>query len=197
MKKDTKLVHSGRHPEEHFGAVNTPVYHVSTVLYPTVEDMKKFTSARISYGRHGSPVTQSFQEAMCDIENADYCLIASSGLHAITTALLAFLRPGDHLLMVDTTYSPTRAFCDGLLAQMGVETTYYDPLIGSDITSLMRPSTRVVFAESPGSLSFEVQDLPAISKAAKSFAPADKEVLVMIDNTWATPIFFQALRAWC
>ena len=194
MKKDTKLVHSGRHPEEHFGAVNTPVYHVSTVLYPTVEDMNNFTSARISYGRHGSPVTQSFQEAMCDIESADYCLITSSGLHAITTALLAFLRPGDHLLMVDTTYSPTRSFCDGLLTQMGIETSYYDPLIGSDITTLMRPNTRAVFTESPGSLSFEVQDLPAISKAAKSFAPAQKEVLVMIDNTWATPLFFKPLE---
>ncbi len=190
MKDKTKLIHEGRNPAEHFGAVNTPVYHVSTVLFETVKELNQFTTARMSYGRHGSPGTQALCEALCALEHADGCILTSSGVQAINVALLAFLKPGDHLLMVDSVYSPTRIFCDGLLKDFGITTSYYDPLVGANITDHLQANTKVVFLESPGSLSFEVQDVPAIVKAVKK---TNESIITMLDNTWATPLFYKPL----
>ena len=187
MKKDSQIVHAGRHPERHFGAVNPPVYHASTILHPSVAAMqssgkKPFEGVR--YGRFGTPTTHAFEEAMAVVEGGHKTVATSSGLAAITGALLAYLKAGDHLLMVDTTYYPTRHFCDGVLAGLGIETTYYDPLIGAGIAALMRPNTRVVFTESPGSLTFEVQDIPAIAAIAHQHG-----AVVMMDNTWGVLSF--------
>lgn len=186
MKKDSKIVHAGRHPEQFSGAVNPPVFHASTILFPSVAAMegsagKPFEGVR--YGRFGTPTTFAFEDAMAEVEGAGNgvgrSIATSSGLAAITGALLAVLKSGDHLLMTDTAYFPTRKFCDTALVDLGIETTYYDPLIGAGIAELMRPNTKVVFTESPGSLTFEVQDIPAIAQAAH-----DRGALVILDNTW-------------
>lgn len=191
MKTDTKIVHAGRHPEDYNGAVNPPVYHVSTVTYPTVAALKAGEKTRydkMRYGRFGTPTSFAFEEAVCALEGGYRSVSTSSGLAAITGALTALLKSGDHLLMVDTAYHPTRHFCDHQLTRWGISTTYYDPTIGGDIASLIRPETTVVFVESPGSLTFEVQDIPAIAAAAH-----DAGALVVMDNTWATPLYFNAL----
>ncbi len=191
MDKDTRILHAGRHPERFDGAVNPPVFHASTILHPSVAAME--ASGRtpfdgVRYGRFGTPTTFAFEEAMEAVEGGEgeaiRCVATSSGLAAITGSLSALLKAGDHLLMVDTAYFPTRKFCDSVLARYGVETTYYDPAIGGGIAALMRPNTRVVFAESPGSLTFEVQDVPAIAAAAHAGG-----ALVAMDNTWGVMTF--------
>ncbi|QJQ05887.1 cystathionine beta-lyase [Undibacterium piscinae] len=180
---DTLLTHAGRKGKAHSGPVNPPVIRASTMLFPNVAALKQATGTRGIYGRHGNETTHALEHALCAAEGAAACLLTPSGLSAITTTLLALLQPGDHLLMVDTTYDPTRLFCDGMLRQIGVSTTYYDPLIGADISALMQPNTKVIFVESPGSLTFEVQDIPAIAKVAHA-----QGALVVSDSTWATPI---------
>jgi len=185
MKDETKAVHAGRDPENNHGIVNPPVYHASTVLYPTYEDLKH-PKTRVQYGRRGTPTTFALEDAVVALEGGHGCKIVPSGLSAVTTALLALLSAGDHLLMTDNAYGPTRTFCDTFLKRMGVETTYYDPLIGSGIDALICDTTKVVFTESPGSLTFEVQDVPAIAEAAHA-----KGVKVVLDNTWASPLFFK------
>ena len=182
MKKDSLIVHAGRHPERQHGAVNPPVYHASTILHSSVAAMEssgKTPFEGVRYGRFGTPTTHAFEEAMAAVEGGHRTVATSSGLAAITGALLAYLKAGDHLLMVDSTYFPTRKFCDTALADLGIETTYYDPLIGGAIAALMRPNTRVVFAESPGSLTFEVQDIAALAAAAHAGG-----AVLMLDNTW-------------
>ena len=182
MHKDTRILHAGRHPERFDGAVNPPVYHASTILHPSVAAMEasgKTPFQGVRYGRFGTPTTFAFEEAMAEVEGGGRSIATSSGLAAITGALTALLRAGDHLLMVDTAYFPTRKFCDEVLARYGVETTYYDPAVGAGIAALMRPNTRVVFAESPGSLTFEVQDVAAIAAAAHAGGAT-----MVIDNTW-------------
>ena len=186
---NTRLVHGGREPVAYHGFVNPPVYHASTVLYPTTSDLVEDRS-RYKYGRWGTPTSEALENAIREIEG-EACAGVSllpSGLSAISTALLAVLRSGDHLLISDSVYRPTRAFCDGPLARWGIETTYYDPLIGAEIAALMRPNTRAVFVEAPGSLTFEMQDIPAIAAVAHQHDAA-----VLMDNTWATPIYFRAL----
>ena len=186
MKEDTLLAHAGRDPESNFGIVNPPVYRASTILYPTLAKFKARNERKLtgfSYGIDGTPTTFALAEAMAELEGGARALITSSGLSAITMPLLAFLRAGDHLLVADTVYGPTRAFCNGVLARFGVETTYYDPLVGAAIAGLLRENTRIVFTESPGSLTFEVQDIPAIAQAAHA-----RGALVVLDNTWATPM---------
>jgi cystathionine beta-lyase len=181
------LITAGRDPQAQFGFVNPPVYHASTVLYPTAEDQVAHRS-RYQYGRRGTPTTEALEAALRDIEG-DNCagvVLLPSGLAAISIALIAVAGAGDHLLITDSVYRPTRNFCDGLFKRMGVETTYYDPLIGADIAKLFKPNTRAVFVEAPGSQSFEMQDIPAIAKVAH-----DKGALVMMDNTWATPLYFK------
>ncbi len=190
MKKDTRLTHAGLDPHANHGVVNPPVYHASTILYPTVEalehaDKTPFEGTR--YGRRGTPTTFALEKAVADLEGGYRSIAVPSGLSAITTALMAFLKAGDHLLMVDTTYQPTRRFCDTVLAGFGVETTYYDPM--ADVGPLIRPDTRVVFLESPGSLTFEVQDVPAAAAAARAAGAVS-----MIDNTWSAGLLFRPLE---
>ncbi len=187
MKKDSLLVHAGRHPERQHGAVNAPVYHASTILHPSVAVMEatgKTPYEGVRYGRYGTPTTHAFEEAMAAIEGGVRSIATSSGLAAITGTLMALLKAGDHLLMVDSAYFPTRKFCDSVLAHLGIETTYYDPCIGTGIKALMQPNTRLVFTESPGSLTFEVQDLPAIAEVAHQAG-----ALVAMDNTWGVLTF--------
>ncbi len=179
--KDTQIIHAGRHPEHYHGAVNVPVYRASTILHPNVAHLEAAGRGydEVRYGRFGTPSTFAFEEAMAKVEGGGRSIAVSSGLAAITGALGAFLQQGDHLLMVDTVYWPTRKFCDQVLTRQGIETTYYDPTIGADIAGLMRPNTKVVFTESPGSLTFEVQDIPAIAQLAHQHG-----AVVLMDNTW-------------
>ncbi len=188
LSPETRLITAGRDPQAQFGFVNPPVYHASTVLYPTAEDQVAHRS-RYQYGRRGTPTTEALEAALRDIEG-DNCagvVLLPSGLAAISTALIAVAGAGDHILITDSVYRPTRNFCEGLFKRMGVETTYYDPLIGADIASLFKPNTRAVFVEAPGSQSFEMQDIPAIAAVAHG-----KGAQVMMDNTWATPLYFKA-----
>jgi cystathionine beta-lyase len=189
-KKDrTIATHAGNHPDANQGVVNPPIYRASTILFSSVQDLRerykhKFES--ITYGRDGTQTYRALAEAFCALEGCDKAVVVPSGLAAVTAALLAVLSPGDHLLMVDTAYEPTRDVCDKFLAKIGIQTTYYDPMIGAGIADLMRPNTKAVYLESPGSLTFETQDIPAIVAAAKA-----RNCLTLIDNTWATPLFFK------
>jgi cysteine-S-conjugate beta-lyase len=190
LKPETRLVNAGRDPQDYHGFVNPPVYHASTVLYPTAEDQVAHR-ARYQYGRRGTPTSEALESALTEIEGEACAGVAllPSGLAAISTALLAVAGSGDHILITDSVYRPTRTFCDGVLKRMGVETSYYDPLIGADIAKLFKPNTRAVFVEAPGSQSFEMQDIPAIAKGAHA-----KRALVLMDNTWATPLYFRAFE---
>ena len=192
MKKQTKILNVGRNPEANFGIINPPVYHASTVLFPTVSALHEATARwhdGVYYGLNGTPTTFAFQEAIAELEGFPNAIAVPSGLAAIAGVLLAFLQQGDHLLVVDSVYGPTRRFCDGILKKYGVETTYYLPSIGSKIEELIRPKTRVIFAESPGSLTFEVQDIPSIVEVAHN-----TNIKVVFDNTWAGGIFFSASK---
>ena len=191
-KDRTILTHAGNDPEANRGVVNPPIYRASTVLYPTVREMQergrqKFDT--VYYGRYGTPTTFALESAVAELEEADRAVILPSGLGAVAAALLACLKAGDHLLMVDSVYEPTRTFCNQQLAKFGISTTYYDPMIGAGIADLIQDNTRVVFLESPGSHTFEIQDIPAIAKAAHA-----KGCLVLLDNTWATPLYFKPFR---
>ena len=189
MKDDTLLVAAGRDPERHCGVVNPPVFRASTILYPDVATFEGPRQLRgVYYGRGGTPTTFALEDAIAALEGAAGAVISSSGKTAIAQALMSFLKAGDHLLVTDSAYAPTRQLCDRVLARFGIETTYYDPLIGAGIARLIRPETRVIFMESPGSLTFEVQDVPAITAVARA-----NGVLTMLDNTWATPLYFKGL----
>jgi cystathionine beta-lyase len=192
---DTVLEHSGRDPGKNFGIVNPPVYHASTVIFPSLATLIATRADRASgafegttYGREGTPTTRAFEDAITELEGGYRAVTLPCGLGAIAASLMAFLKAGDHLLMPDQLYGPARQFCDDVLAKFGVEVTYYDGTIGADIAALMRPSTAVVYLESPGSLTFEVQDAPAIARVAKAHGAT-----VLMDNTWASPIFFHPL----
>ena len=189
----TQAVQGGRRDEWTSGIVNPPVWRASTILYDDVAALragvKTNEDGKLFYGRRGTPTQWSLAEALTEMEpGAAGTMLYSSGVAALTTALLSVLRPGDQLLMTDSAYDPTRIFCDGLLKAFGVETLYYDPLIGSDIGALIGERTRAIFMESPGSLTFEVQDVPAIVAVAKA-----RGIVTMIDNSWATPLFFKTM----
>jgi cysteine-S-conjugate beta-lyase len=189
-KPETRLVTAGRDTKAQHGFVNPPVYHASTVLYPTAEDQVAHR-ARYQYGRRGTPTTEALETALRELEGEGCAGVSlmPSGLSAISTALLAVAGAGDHILVSDSVYRPTRNFCDGVFRRMGVETTYYDPLIGDSIAELFKPNTKAVFTEAPGSQSFEMQDIPAIAKVAH-----EKGAVVLTDNTWATPLYFHAFE---
>ena len=192
MERETRLVHAGRAPEGHEGAVSPPIYRASTILYPTMAAYEKRNEriyASYGYGIHGTPTTIALAEAVAELSGGARTLLLSSGLSAVTQALTACLRKDDHLLIADTVYGPTRVFCAEVLRRYGVEVTFYDPLAGAGIAGLIRPSTRVVYLESPGSQTFEVQDVPAIAAAARA-----RGALVFLDNTWATPLHFRAFE---
>jgi cystathionine beta-lyase len=192
MREETVIVHSGRRPEQFRGAVNTPVFHASTILSETVEEFRRKRRERVEgvpgtyYGRLGTPTVETFQDAIAALEGGYRCLVYPSGLAACAGALLAFLSAGDHVLMSDSVYEPTRKLAQSFLKRFGVETTFFDPLVGRAIESLIRANTRVVYLESPGSLTFEVQDVPAIAEAARR-----RSVTVIMDNTWGTPLYFK------
>ncbi len=186
---NTRLAHAGRDPA---GGpfVNPPVIHASTVLFDNVAQMKgkSETPARWTYGRRGTPTSEALERAISDIEGAEGTVLTPSGASACDVALMSVLASGDHLLMIDSVYGPTRNFCEGVLRRFGVETTYYDPLIGAGIVDLIRPNTKAIFMEAPGSLTFEMPDVPAIVKVAR-----ERDITTLIDNTWATPLFFRPL----
>ncbi len=186
-KPETRATSLGRMSAEHFGVVNTPVYRASTILYPNLAALEA-NRQPYSYGRRGTPTTRSFETAIADLEGAARVVTLPSGLNAIATAILSVCGAGDHLLMVDSAYGPTRTLCDRTLRRFGIETSYYAPT--EDIAPLLKPNTRAVFCESPGSLTFEVQDIPAIARTAHAHGAS-----VLMDNTWATPVFFQPLKA--
>jgi cystathionine beta-lyase len=190
LKPATRLVVGGRDPAANLGFVNPPVYHASTVLYPSADDYLARRS-RYVYGRRGTPTSEALEGALQELEGPACAGVAllPSGLTAISTALLAVLQAGDHVLVTDSVYQPTRKFCNGVLKRYGIATTYYDTMIGAGIAALMQPNTRAVFVEAPGSLSFEVQDIPAIAKAAHA-----RGALVLMDNTWASPLYFRAFE---
>lgn len=183
----TRLVHTGRDIKKSQGFVNPPLYRGSTVLFPTVKSLKEGGHG-YWYGRKGSPTYDTLETALNELEGAQDTILTPSGLSAITTSLLALLKTGDHLLVTDSAYQPTRAFCDNTLAGLGVETTYYDPRIGAQIKDLIKPNTKVIFLESPGSQTFEVQDIPAIQAVATK-----QNITTVIDNTYATPLNLKPL----
>jgi cystathionine beta-lyase len=192
MRDETVIVHSGRHPEQYHGAVNPPVYHASTILARSAEEYLGRRKAWLEetpgtyYGRFGTPTVEALQEAVAELEGGHRCVVYPSGLAACSGALLAFLAAGDHVLITDSVYGPTRNFAKGTLKRYGVSATFFDPLAGRGIEALIQPNTRLVYVESPGSLTFEVQDVPAIAEVAHR-----RGITVVMDNTWATPLYFK------
>ncbi|QOZ34296.1 cystathionine beta-lyase [Bradyrhizobium sp. CCBAU 53421] len=186
----TRLVTAGRDTKAQKGFVNPPVFHGSTVLYPTAEDLHAHR-AEFTYGRHGSPTTRALQDVLMALEGPQCAGVglAPSGLAAISTTLLAVLKAGDHVLVCDNAYRPTRNFCDNMLKRYGIETSYFDPLIGAGIETLFKPNTRAVLVEAPGSQSFEMPDIRAISAVAHA-----RGALVIDDNTWATALYHRSLE---
>ena len=188
--KATQVGHLGRTPQKFLGAVNTPVFRATTMLFPTVADLEAAVRGEyqgIGYGLHGLPTVTDLQAAIAQLEGGHAALAVPSGLTATTLPLLALAKPGDHILVTDSVYGPTRRFCELHLKRLGVEVGYYDPLLGADIAREFRPNTRIVFVESPGSLTFDVQDVPAIARVARA-----RNALVIMDNSWATPLYFRA-----
>ncbi|WP_150699849.1 cystathionine beta-lyase [Pandoraea terrae] len=193
MSPDTYLSHGAFNPDDFGGVVNPPVYHASTVTFRDLDDMEARGRAMSSadadvmwYGRKGTPTTFALQNALAQLEGGHRSLLVSSGLAACTSAIMAFVKAGDHILVSDSVYGPTRHYAETVLARCNVSVTFYDATLGADIAALFRPDTTLVFAESPGSQTFEVQDIPAIANAAHRHG-----AIVVIDNTWATPLFFK------
>lgn len=189
MKIETKLAHTGLAPEGYGGIVNVPPHRASTILFNSLADFEKADCGEWPlpvYGRYGTPSTLALEATLAELDGADYSIVLGSGMAAIAVAIMAFAEAGDHILMVDTAYGPTRRFCEQKLKKLGVEVTYYDPSIGAGIQALMKPNTRLVYCESPGSLTFEMQDIPAISAVAHAGG-----AVVIADCTWATPLYFK------
>lgn len=191
---DTALVNAGRSKKYTQGSVNSVIQRASSLVFDTVEAKKHATRNRANgelfYGRRGTLTHFSLQEAMCELEGGAGCALFPCGAAAVANTILAFVEQGDHVLMTNTAYEPSQDFCTKILAKLGVTTSWFDPLIGGDIARLVRPETRVVFLESPGSITMEVHDVPAIVAAVRQVAP---EAIIMIDNTWAAGILFKAL----
>lgn len=185
---ETLAAHLGRDPERHLGTVNTPVYRATTILFPTVAALEAAARGESqAYGLQGTPTVTDLQRAIATLEGGHAAFAVPSGLTATTLPLLALARPGDHVLVTDAVYGPTRRFCELHLKRLGIDVGYFDPRASAQLAGLFRPNTRVVFAESPGSLTFEVLDVPAICAAAHAHG-----ALVILDNTWATPLGFRA-----
>ncbi len=192
---DTTLVQAGRSKKYTQGSVNSVIQRASSLVFDTVEEKKIATRNRakggLFYGRRGTLTHFSLQEAMCELEGGAGCALFPCGAAAVANTILAFVEQGDHILMTNTAYEPSQDFCTKILSKLGVTTGWFDPLIGEDIAELIQPNTRIVFLESPGSLTMEVHDVPAIVKAVRSKAP---EAIIMIDNTWAAGVLFKALE---
>lgn len=187
MKKDTQLIQAGRGKKWTGQAVNPPVVRASTITFETMAELANASQKKGDrvpfYGRRGTATHFAFQEAMCELEGGAGCALYPCGAAAVSGSLLSFLQHGDHLLMVDTVYEPTRSLCEKILRPMGIETEYYDPMLGAGIAALIRPTTKVMFLESPGSLTMEVQNVPAMCDIARQHG-----VVTILDNTWASPI---------
>ncbi|MCC7481433.1 MAG: cystathionine beta-lyase [Hyphomicrobiales bacterium] len=190
LKAETRLIVAGREFAEH-GIVNPAVYHASTITFPTVKTLLE-RDQPYTYGRKGTPTSRALETAIAALEGGHDCKVSSSGLAAVTTTLLAFLKAGEHVLIPDTVYHPVRQLCDSILKGLGIETTYYDPLIGRGIAGLIRANTKVVYCESPGSQTMEVQDIPVIADVARG-----KNCIVILDNTWAGGFYFDAFAHGC
>ncbi|WP_377288517.1 cystathionine beta-lyase [Rhizobium sp. SG2393] len=184
---NTQLAHIGPDPADYHGFVNPPVVHASTVLFPNARAMET-RAQKYTYGTRGTPTTDALTEAMDALEGSAGTIIVPSGLAAVTVPFLAFLSAGDHALIVDSVYAPTRHFCDTMLTRLGIEVEYYDPALGEGLSALMRPNTRLVHTEAPGSNTFEMQDIGLVSRIAHAGG-----AVVTMDNTWATPLFFRPL----
>ena len=192
MKKDTLLTHVGRDPARYDGMVNTPVFRTSTVIHPNLASYERRPPEGekiVRYGRYGTPTTFALEEAVAQMEGGFRAAAVPSGLAGITAALRAFVKTGDHVLLSDSVYAPARNFCEKQFKVNGIEVEYYDPLIGAGISALMKPNTRAVFCEAPGSLTFEMQDIPAIAAVAHA-----RGAVVLADNTWGTPYFFRSFE---
>ena len=197
MHEATRIIHAGRNPKEQGWMVNPPIYQTSTVVFPTYKDFMYAERGysnndlvqpyELKYGRYGTQTNFALEQAISEIEGGYNTFVTSSGAAAINTALIAFLKQGDHMLVVDNVYSPTRGFADKFLKKLGVETTYFDPHIGADISKLIKKNTKVIFMESPGSQTFEIQDVPAICKVAKKH-----NIVTILDNSWASGIYFKS-----
>ncbi len=198
MHEATKIVHAGRNPKEQGSMVNPPIYQTSTIVFPTFKDLlyaeRGYSNNdlvepyELKYGRYGTQTNFALEKAIADVENGYNTFVTSSGAAAINTALIAFLKQGDHLLMIDSVYGPTRGFCDKFLKKLGIETTYYNAALGEDIKKHIKKNTKVIFMESPGSLTYEIQDTAAICKVAKKHG-----VITIMDNSWASGIYFKPL----
>ena len=184
----TTVTHAGRADKTVQGPVNPGVIRASTQLFPDTQALHAAAGSRKSYGRYGTETHAALEQVLCELEGMESCLLTPSGLSAVTTALLGLLQPGDHLLVPDSVYDPTRNFCENVLKPLGIVTTYYRPTMGADIESLILPTTKVLFVESPGSHTFEVQDIPVMAEIAH-----ERGVLVVSDSTWATPIGWDAV----
>jgi cystathionine beta-lyase len=186
MRKETLLVTIGADPHSHEGIVNTPVYRASTVLFSSLDELERMhrgENTTSPYGRFGTRTSEDLERSLAVLEGADRAIVLASGLSAILVALTAFVSAGDHILVVDSVYQPVRILCDDELKRFGVETTYFSPTLGAELASLIRPNTKAIYLESPGSLTFQVQDIPLLAKIAH-----DHGLLVMHDSTWATPL---------
>ncbi|MEX0299832.1 MAG: cystathionine beta-lyase [Kordiimonas sp.] len=190
---DTTLVTAGRKKEWTHGIVNPPIYRASTCLFDTYAELRERVAnpagGKLFYGRKGTPTQWALADAISELEGGAGTMLYPSGIAAVTSAILSLVKAGDHILITDSAYEPTRSFANGLLKQMGVSTSYYDPEIGAGIVDLFEQNTTVIVTETPGSLTFEVQDLPAICEAAKQH-----DAYVITDNTWATPLLFNPLE---
>lgn len=184
---NTLLAHAGNDPADYHGFVNPPVVHASTVLFPNAATMEK-RAQKYTYGTRGTPTTDALCAAIDELEGSAGTILVPSGLAAVTVPFLAFLSAGDHALIVDSVYHPTRHFCDTMLKRLGVSVDYYDPMIGAGIETLIKPNTKLVHTEAPGSNTFEMQDIPAIAAVARKHG-----AVVTMDNTWATPLYFRPL----
>jgi cystathionine beta-lyase len=197
MKQDTLITTAGRDPENNHGIVNPPVYHASTIIAPTLAEFRERRKHRwepgvYTYGRQGTPTHDAFETAVAQLLGGDRAVAMGSGLAAINAAMLAFLKSGDHVLMVDSAYGPARNFCTKFLARFGVDYTFYDPAIGAGIAELIQDNTKIVYTESPGSLTFEVQDIRAIADEAHK-----RGCVVIIDDTWSSGVFFKPFEHGC
>ncbi len=202
MKNETKLIHKGRRSTKHHGAVNPPIVSSSTLVFPTLADYENAergeafyenifggSSTDPAYGIAGNQTTFALQEVIRELENGHACFITPSGLAAITLTLQALLKAGDHVLITDTVYGPTRRFCNKVLKNQGIEVTYFDPELAAGIEKLIQPNTKLIFLESPGSLTFEIHDIEPIVAAAKKH-----KIFTAIDNSWASPLYFTPLK---
>ena len=189
MEDDTKLSHLGRMTSEHFGSVNTPVYRTSTIIHPTLAHIRGRERLAYTYGRRSTPTSHSLEAMLCELENGSLSVLTPSGVSAITACMLSVCSAGDHVLIVDSAYEPTRNFCNDVLERFNISADYYDPRASLEhISALIKSNTKLIFAESPGSLTFEVQDIPALATLCHAH-----DIALAIDNTWASPYFFKPL----